>query len=242
MKIAIMQPYLFPYIGYFSLIKNTDHFVFFDTPQYIRKGWINRNRIIGATGEAVFFTIPVQKAKRETPINKIMISQNENWKMKILGQLNVYKRAPYYNEVIQLVNDTLGIQTSSISDMAIASIVKTCEYLGIHMKSEVFSEMNLRIPNVNAPDEWALYITKESGYDTYVNPPGGRYFFDPEKYKKHNIDLQFLEQEIVPYRQKGKEFIPALSIIDVMMFCSKDQIASMLRQYQIRRKNENGYQ
>jgi len=169
MKIAIMQPYLFPYIGYFSLIKNTDHFVFFDTPQYIRKGWINRNRIIGATGEAVFFTIPVQKAKRETPINKIMISQNENWKMKILGQLNVYKRAPYYNEVIQLVNDTLGIQTSSISDMAIASIVKTCEYLGIHMKSDVFSEMNLRIPNVNAPDEWALYITKESGYDTYVN-------------------------------------------------------------------------
>ena len=94
MKIEIMQPYLFPYIGYFSLIKNTDHFVFFDTPQYIRKGWINRNRIIGATGEAVFFTIPVQKAKRETPINKIMISQNENWKMKILGQLNVYKRAP----------------------------------------------------------------------------------------------------------------------------------------------------
>lgn len=73
----------------------------------------------------------MQKAKRETPINKIMISQNENWKMKILGQLNVYKRAPYYNEVIQLVNDTLGIQTSSISDMAIASIVKTCEYLGI---------------------------------------------------------------------------------------------------------------
>lgn len=184
----------------------------------------------------------MQKAKRETPINKIMISQNENWKMKILGQLNVYKRAPYYNEVIQLVNDTLGIQTSSISDMAIASIVKTCEYLGIHMKSDVFSEMNLRIPNVNAPDEWALYITKESGYDTYVNPPGGRSFFDPEKYKKHNIDLQFLEQEIVPYRQKGKEFIPALSIIDVMMFCSKDQIASMLRQYQIRRKNENGYQ
>ena len=87
MKIAIMQPYFFPYIGYFSLIKNTDHFIFFDTPQYIRKGWINRNRIIGANGDATFFTVPVQKMPRETAINKMLISQNEDWKQKILGQL-----------------------------------------------------------------------------------------------------------------------------------------------------------
>ena len=235
MKIAIMQPYIFPYIGYFSLIKYADYFVFFDTPQYIRKGWINRNRIIGVTGGATFFTIPVQKAKRETPINEIIISQHENWKMKILGQLNVYKKAPYYNDVMELVNDTVSLQTKSISDMAIASIVKTCEYLGIHIKCDIFSEMNLQIPDVNEPDEWALYITKELGYDTYVNPPGGKSFFNADKYKKQNIDLQFLEQEIIPYKQNRKEFIPSLSIIDVMMFCSINQINSMLCQYQIER-------
>lgn len=233
MKIAIMQPYLFPYIGYFSLIKNTDYFIFFDTPQYIRKGWINRNRIIGATGEAIFFTVPVQKAKRETPINKILISQRDDWKMKILGQLNIYKKAPYYNDVMELVNDTLNLKTENISELAIASVIKTCEYLGICIKSSIFSKMDLELPKIKAPDEWALYITKQLGYDTYVNPPGGKSFFMAEKYKRQSIGLQFLEQEIIPYGQKNNCFIPALSIIDVMMFCNCAEVREMLSKYKI---------
>ena len=92
MKIAIMQPYLFPYIGYFSLIKNTDHFVFFDTPQYIRKGWINRNRILGTKGKDIYFTVPVEKCPRETPIKDVKISYNEDWQEKWMGQLTIYKK------------------------------------------------------------------------------------------------------------------------------------------------------
>lgn len=233
MRIAIMQPYFFPYIGYFSLIKNSDYFIFFDTPQYIRKGWINRNRIIGANGDAVFFTVPVKKMPRETPINKVLISQNEDWRMKILGQLNVYKRAPHYVEVIELVKSTLDIQTLSISELAIKSILNTCEYLGIRTKKDIFSKMNLSLPQINEPDEWALYITRELGYDTYINPPGGKSFFDREKYINENIELQFLSTEIVPYRQKGTEFIPALSIIDVMMFCDVQTIHKMLDNYKL---------
>lgn len=233
MKIAIMQPYFFPYIGYFSLIKNTDHFIFFDTPQYIRKGWINRNRIIGANGDATFFSVPVQKMPRETAINKMLISQNEDWKQKILGQLNIYKRAPHYLEVLELVQSTLNIQTLSISELAIKSIINTCEYLGIKVESDIFSRMNISLPQINGPDEWALYITKQLGYDTYVNPPGGKSFFSREKYINENIELQFLSTEIVPYRQKGTEFIPALSIIDVMMFCDVQTIHKMLDNYKL---------
>lgn len=235
MKIAIMQPYFFPYIGYFSLIKNTEYFVFFDTPQYIRKGWINRNRIIGANGEAAFFTVPIEKTRRETPINEVNISSHTDWRNKILGQLNIYKKAPYYKQVIELVKDVTSLQTSSISELAINSVVKTCEYLQMNIKYDVFSNLNLKLPEINAPDEWALYIAKELGYDTYINPPGGKSFFNRDKYLKENIDLQFLTQEIIAYNQKKEKFVPALSIIDVMMFCNTDEIQRMFHRYKIER-------
>ena len=233
MKIAIMQPYLFPYIGYFSLIKNTDFFVFFDTPQYIRKGWINRNRILSANGDITYFTVPIQKADRNTPINKIIVSNNYDWKMKTLGQLNIYKKAPNYGRVIDLVKGIFNTDTMLISDLAIKSIVKTCEYLDI--KYDIFSKMNLALPEVKEPDEWALYITKELGYNTYINPPGGMSFFNREKYQINDVDLQFLVQEIIPYRQNREVFIPALSMIDVMMFCSCNEINEMLCKYKIER-------
>ena len=235
MKIAIMQPYLFPYIGYFSLIKNTDYFVSFDTPQYIRKGWINRNRILSTNGDVTYFTVPIQKADRNTPINKSVISYNYDWKVKILGQLNIYKKAPNYDKVINLVNDVFNTDTMLISDLAIKSIVKTCEYLDIDIKYDIFSKMNLALPEVKEPDEWALYITKELGYNTYINPPGGMSFFNREKYQINDVDLQFLVQEIIPYRQNREVFIPALSMIDVMMFCSCNEINEMLCEYKIER-------
>lgn len=235
MKIAIMQPYLFPYIGYFSLIKNTDYFVFFDTPQYIRKGWINRNRILSTNGDVTYFTVPIQKADRNTPINKSVISYNYDWKVKILGQLNIYKKAPNYDKVINLVNDVFNTDTMLISDLAIKSIVKTCEYLDIDIKYDIFSKLNLALPEVKEPDEWALYITKELGYNTYINPPGGMSFFNREKYQINDVDLQFLVQEIIPYRQNREVFIPALSMIDVMMFCSCNEINEMLCKYKIER-------
>ena len=197
MKIAIMQPYLFPYIGYFSLIKNTDHFVFFDTPQYIRKGWINRNRILGTKGKDIYFTVPVEKCPRETPIKDVKISYNEDWQEKWMGQLTIYKkRAPYYATIMQLVRDVLNCDTQYISEMAINSVIKTCQYLGIELNYDVYSKMNLPLFEVEAPDEWALGITREMKYDTYVNPPGGKTFFDANKYKKANIELEFLTQEI----------------------------------------------
>ena len=235
MKIAIMQPYLFPYIGYFSLIKNTDFFVFFDTPQYIRKGWINRNRILSANGDITYFTVPIQKADRNTPINKIIVSNNYDWKMKTLGQLNIYKKAPNYGRVIDLVKGIFNTDTMLISDLAIKSIVKTCEYLDIDIKYDIFSKMNLALPEVKEPDEWALYITKELGYNTYINPPGGMSFFNREKYQINDVDLQFLVQEIIPYRQNREVFIPALPMIDVMMFCSCNEINEMLCKYKIER-------
>ena len=155
--------------------------------------------------------------------------------MKTLGQLNIYKKAPNYGRVIDLVKGIFNTDTMLISDLAIKSIVKTCEYLDIDIKYDIFSKMNLALPEVKEPDEWALYITKELGYNTYINPPGGMSFFNREKYQINDVDLQFLVQEIIPYRQNREVFIPALSMIDVMMFCSCNEINEMLCKYKIER-------
>ncbi|MBR4983274.1 MAG: WbqC family protein [Lachnospiraceae bacterium] len=229
MKLAIMQPYLFPYIGYFSLINYTDHFVFFDTPQYIKKGWINRNRILGSGGKDIYFIVPVEKVPRETAIKDVPIFNGIDWKEKWKGQLSIYKkRAPYYKDVVNLIDDVFAVECKYVSELAIASIVSSCQYLGIDFKYDVYSQMNLPTIEVNAPDEWALQITKKMGYDVYVNPPGGKSFFDPKKYQDSNIELQFLAPDIKAYNQRNNGFIPGLSIIDIMMFCSPKEISDMM--------------
>ena len=227
-----MQPYLFPYIGYFSLIRNTDHFVFFDTPQYIRKGWINRNRIMKIGGGDIYFTVPVEKSHKNVAINEVKISYSEAWERKLMGQFSLYKkRAPYYETVTKLLMEVIGERPKYISELAIKSVVKSCEYLGLNFSYDIFSKMEMPDFEVEAPDEWALFITKYMGYDTYVNPPGGKSFFDRDKYRKMDIKLQFLIQELKPYFQKGKEFIPGLSILDLMMFCKPDEICKMMELY-----------
>lgn len=229
MKIGIMQPYFFPYLGYFSLIKNTDFFIFFDTPQYIRKGWINRNRILNTDGKDVYMTIPVEKQPRETPINEIKIVNNCEWKRKIEGQLTAYKKkAPHYNSVVDLVKTVIYSDYNSISEIAIASIIETCKYLNLDLKYDIFSKMDMGDIEVSAPDEWALEITKKMGYDTYVNPPGGKAFFSKKKYDEEKIELQFLTQNIIKYNQKNCEFIPNLSILDVLMFCEPPKVIDFM--------------
>ena len=232
MKLAIMQPYLFPYIGYYSLIQNTDYFVFFDTPQYIRKGWINRNRIVSSKGTDIYFTVPIEKTFRDAAINTVKISVKENWKEKILGQLTVYKKkAPYFLAVRDIVCETFAYETAYISELAVKSILTACEYLGIDIKYEIYSQMDIPSFEVKEKDEWALYITKAMGYDTYVNPPGGKNFFNPEKYRREGIQLEFLTQELRKYNQHSKVFLPGLSILDVMMFCSPKEILQMMDFY-----------
>ncbi len=234
MSIAIMQPYFFPYIGYYSLVANTDRFVFFDTPQYIRRGWINRNRILSCKNEPIYVNIPIHKADRSTAIKDIVIDYELLWKEKMYGQLTVYKtKAPNYNDVMDLVHDVIETDTKSLSVIAQKSITETMRYLNISKEYDVFSEMEMQDITVSAPDEWALYITKALGYDTYINPIGGMTFFDSKKYEEQGIKLFFLQQELVPYRQFGQSFEPGLSMIDVMMFCSADEIIDMMKRYQL---------
>lgn len=231
-----MQPYFMPYLGYFSLIKNTDDFILFDTVQFIRHGWIERNRILKPNGGWQYFQVPIIKENgRDTIIKEVKINNSEKWKSRILGQLQHYKkRAPYYNKVVELLDDIFKADYDDIVLLNKASLERVCKYLGVDSKISVFSEMSLDVAPATAPDEWALNICKAiDGADEYWNPVGGVSFFDKNKYRNAGIKICFQEMILTPYRQLGNEFEPGLSIIDVMMFNSPESINEMLENYRI---------
>ncbi|MFP4024597.1 MAG: WbqC family protein [Thiohalospira sp.] len=234
MRLAIMQPYFFPYLGYLALIKHTDHFVVFDTPQFIRHGWIERNRILKHQEGWQYIKVPLEKHKRETAIKDVRIKNTADWKRKIIAQLNHYKKkANYYREVMDLLEEVFNFETDSIVKLDVFALEKVLEYLRIDFKYSIFSEMNLKVKKPQSPDEWALNITKAMEADEYINLPGGKDFFDKNKYEKEGIALKFLNINLPEYDQKRKLFEPGLSIIDVMMFNSPQNINNMLDNYEL---------
>jgi hypothetical protein len=234
MKLAIMQPYFMPYLGYFALISHVDQFILFDTPQYIRHGWIERNRVLKLNGEPMYIKIPLLKHHQNTAIYNISINNAIDWKSKIFAQLGHYKKtAPYYKNVIELLETIFEDEYTSIVDINYISLKILCKYLDIKTPIYIWSEMNLEIEPVTAPDEWALNISKVLKATSYFNPPGGRSFFDNDKYDKAGIELKFLEMEAESYKQFGQDFVSYLSVIDVMMFCDKDEIKQMINKVNI---------
>lgn len=235
MKIGIMQPYFFPYIGYFSLIKHTEKFILLDEVQYIRHGWIERNRILKPKDGWQFIKVPLEKHKRETQIKNIKINNQNNWRKLILAQLEHYKKkAEFYHVVIGLLNDIFKEDYSDISNLNKAALVRICQYLGFSPDIEIFSNLGIEVERPNAPDEWALNICKLiSNADEYWNPIGGVSFFDKKKYFDAGFQLRFHTINITTYYQGGRVFEPGLSIIDVLMFNSPEAVNLMLDNYEI---------
>jgi hypothetical protein len=235
MKLAIMQPYFLPYLGYWSLIKHTDNFILFDVVQFIRHGWIERNRILKPNEGWQYIQVPLQSFSRETKIKDIKINNELDWENKIFAQLQHYKKkAPYFNNTVNLLQSILDIKQDDIVSLNKIAIEKICDYLGIEKNITIFSQMNLQIDKVNAPDEWALNICKAlENVDEYWNPPGGKGFFDKSKYDGAHIKLKFHSIITTEYNQRRNVFEPSLSIIDVLMFNSVDEINKMLDNYEL---------
>jgi len=232
MIVAIMQPYFFPYIGYFQLIRYADRFIAFDTPKFIRHGWIERNRIMSPKNVTLYIKVPLEKHSSDTPIKEIRINNAEAWQDKLLAQLGHYKKkAPFFGAVVRCMEEVFAYSGDSITDLNVHALAVVCRYLGLDFDYEVFSRMEIELPEVQAPDEWALNIAGAIGAIEYVNPPGGVDFFDPEKYIRKGIKLTFLRPRLREYSQFPPGFISGLSIVDVMMFNPPEIIAEMLDDY-----------
>lgn len=235
-KVAIMQPYFFPYMGYFSLIKHTDEFILFDPVQFIRHGWIERNRILKQGGGWIYIKVPLNKFSRDTIIKDVGINNDTLWQDKILAQLNTYKKkAPFYYKVKKLLDQLFSEKFTSITKLNEKSIELVCDYLNIELKMRVFSEMDLSIQEPNEPDEWALNICKAmGGVKEYWNAKGGEEFFSRKKYEANGISIHFLNLKSIEYQQIENTFEPGLSILDTLMFNSPKEINSLLDQYDLK--------
>lgn len=228
MKLGIMQPYFFPYVGYFSLIKHTDRWIVFDEVQFIRHGWIERNRILKPVEGWQYIGVPLKKHSRNTKIKDIEIRNDEDWKNKLLRQVEHYKKAPYYSPTVELINESLSVETDSIAALNVRILKTICRYLSVSFNYDIFSEMNLEIEPVGHAGEWALNISKSLKAAEYTNPIGRIEIFDPQQFEDAGINLRFQKNNLPSYNQRRGKFEAGLSIIDALMFNSPEQINAMI--------------
>ncbi|WP_066327039.1 WbqC family protein [Anoxybacteroides amylolyticum] len=232
MKIAIMQPYLFPYIGYFQLIHTVDVFVLYDDVQFIKKGWIHRNRLL-VNDKDYLFTLSLQKSPRETIIKEKFFSDQFDYEKGKLLQLieHSYRKAPFFNEVYPLIQHIISHQDRNVCSFIYQSLVAICGYLEIKTRFIFSSEINKN--NALKGQEKIIEINKLLKSDCYINPIGGTELYSKARFREEGLELYFLKPKLIQYKQFGAEFIPWLSIIDVLMFNSKDIVKNFLNEYQL---------
>lgn len=236
MKIAIMQPYFFPYLGYFNLINSVDLFVVYDNVQYIRRGWINRNRVLHQNKRKwQYINAPIEKASQQTLIKDIRIDREKLWEKNLLGKLYHYRNeAPYADEIIKLIENYLElIQNSALSKLNIKILEKLTALLGVDFTYCFASELDIRLDDKQSAEEKILDICEFLKADKYVNLFGGKDLYSDANFKKRNIKLQFLNFPIYRYNTNNYIFEPNLSIIDVLMWNKPQIIKKYLDEHKV---------
>ena len=233
MILGIMQPYLFPYIGYYQLINVVDKYVIYDDVNFIKQGWINKNRILSG-GKELVFTVPLKNQSSFVTINKTEINLDlfVGWKNKFLKTVtHSYSRAPFFQETFALLEDIFGADHKTISALATDSIITVSNYLDIKTdfvrSSEIYGNADL-----HATDR-ILDICRREGASHYLNAIGGRELYDFEVFAKHGVCLNFMKAKPLAYQQFKNEFVPWLYIIDVLMFNGKEVVKAYLNNYEI---------
>lgn len=223
-----MQPYLFPYLGYFQLIRAVDTFLIYDDVNYIKGGWINRNYIL-AQGNKFLVTLPLEGASSNQLINQVVVRDFQGKILKTIRQC--YSKAPQFTMVFPLVEEILLQQEKNLARFLDYGLRQICNYLDLHPRWQ--SSSTLDKDNELRGQEKVLAICEELGTTHYVNAPGGRNLYDCENFAKKGIQLSFIQPMPVYYRQFGNTFVPNLSIIDVMMFNNQEQCRKLVEGYEL---------
>jgi hypothetical protein len=233
-SIAVMQPYIFPYLGYFQLINAVDEFVFYNDVNYIKGGWINRNNVL-IDKEEKLFTLPIDKSSSNKLICDTFIHRAlyEKWKKKFLRSLEQsYKKAPYFDDTFTLVKNVLSTSNDNLSQLALKSAVSVTRFLDIKTNFASSSVTNLNSRHLSAQSR-VIDIVKKNKAKVYINTIGGKELYDKSDFKACGIDLLFLNPSIKPYKQFDNHFVSGLSIIDVLMFNSKEECRMLIKNYEL---------
>ena len=232
MKLAVMQPYLFPYLGYFQLINAVDKIVIYDNIEYTRKGWINRNRIL-LDGKDKFFTIPVKKDSDFLNIRERYLADNSEIKIrKILAQIsNSYRKAPFFKEIYPVLERLFLSGKKNLFDYVFNTISEICTLLEI--KTELIISSELKMDHDLKAEQKVLEINRILNSDIYINPIGGTELYDKENFKNKGVELLFIKSKPILYDQSDNEFTECLSIIDVLMFNDLNKVKSFLNEFEL---------
>ena len=229
-----MQPYFFPYIGYWRLIQSVDRFVVYNDVDFIKGGWINRNRIM-INGEPRYLTIPLQGASANKKIFEISLQPSEKWRKKMLKTLqNTYQRSPFFTETYAMCEEILGFESINLSDFLGNQLNVIVKRIGIDTSIQHASS---KYGNDHLHGQTRVIdICVREGATTYVNPPGGESLYESGAFSDNHIQLRFINSSPVKYTQKSSEFVPNLSIIELLMELGFEGVKSYINEYTLYRK------
>lgn len=226
MNVAIMQPYFFPYIGYFQLMKSVDVFVCYDDVQFMKGGWINRNRIL-RDGNPAYWTFPVHHDDFRIEINRRRYDASPKNIRSLIGKLEgAYRHAPNYKKTIEFIASGFSDMDPAVSRFNQASLREVGRRLGIDCRLVASSEIE-HDRSLKGQDR-VLAICEVLGAKRYVNAIGGVGLYDAEAFSRRGMELRFIRPRATTYRQWGEGFVPFLSIVDVLMFNSEADASAML--------------
>ena len=222
-----MQPYIFPYLGYYQLVNAVDKFLILDDVAYINKGWINRNRLL-INGQAQFFIMPVEGASQNKAINSLVLLNDKKWRIKLEKTIMMaYKKGVGFNDFFPVIKEILEFESNHLSEFLVNSIQSICDYMDIRTQI-VCSTSIYNNTQLKGQDRIIDLCLKEET-ETYLNAWGGKLLYDSQVFKKNGIKLRFLKAELNPYKQIAASlFVPGLSIIDMLMNCPKEFVQQEL--------------
>ncbi|MCH4825237.1 WbqC family protein [Planococcus halocryophilus] len=232
MRVGIMQPYFFPYIGYWQLIKAVDKYVIYDDVNYKKRGWINKNNIL-VNGEARPISLRTFKVSQNKRINEIEIDHDLIYKKKLLKTIKeAYGKAPYFQDVFSLVEKIINYREANLAAYLTHSIKEVCAYLNIQTEIILSSKL-VKSEHLRGQDK-ILEICGLFSADEYLNAAGGLLLYSPLDFQVQGIELKIIKTNHLSYQQRdAREFVPNLSIIDVMMFNSPEEIDAMLNDFTV---------
>lgn len=231
-KISIEQPYFFPYLGYFQLINYMDKYVIYDDVNYIKGGWANRNFIL-LNGRPQRVNLPLKKVSQNKLFAETELADDMIWKPKFLKTIQMcYSKAPHFKDVYPVIDRIINCEDTGLVPYLYNSFIELCKYMNINteliLSSSIDKDRSLTAENK------IIDICKRLNADEYYNPIGGISLYHYEHFSEHGLTLHFLKMnDSVRYNQFGNEFVPNLSIIDVMMFNTVEEIQEMLKQFTI---------
>jgi hypothetical protein len=242
-KIGIMQPYFFPYLGYFQLIAAVDSFILYNKVSFRKKSWITRNRLLNkGTSNPFYIQIPVKKQSSNKLIEEINIDSSQKWKDSISNHLYYnYKKAHFFDPTYSFITELLNINETNLHVYNSSIVEGICRQLGISTKiiidnspfEGIENELLYSEAGIESKSQRIINICNYMKASTYINPIGGTSLYSKKVFAKHAIQLMFLQTNYSNYTQFNNIHVPSLSIVDVLMHCGFDRTSALIKQYSL---------